>query len=124
MEMVLIMELKFFFENLAAAFVVSYTKTPDVIKRIGVKIDEDAMEITIRREKQGLRRCINATVIEIHPDANKKHHMLCQEIWVGYDAEGCHWSDAMRGRLIDCTGRTTDQAIDHIVAGIKEMIKD
>lgn len=29
------MELKIFFENLAAAFVVSYTKTPDVIKRMG-----------------------------------------------------------------------------------------
>lgn len=118
------MELKNFFAHVAAAFVVSYTKTPDVIKRIGVKIDEDMMEITIRREKQGLRRCINATVIEIHPDANKKRHMLCQEIWVGYDAEGYHWSDAMRGRLVDCTGRTIDQAIDHIVAEIKEMIKD
>ena len=118
------MELKNFFEHLAAAFVVSYTKTPDVIKRIGAKIDEDATEITIRREKQGLRDCINATVIKIHPDANKKHHMLCQEIWVGYDAEGYHWSDAMRGRLVDFTGLTTNQALDHIVAEIKEMIKD
>ena len=102
------MELKIFFENLAAAFVVSYTKTPDVIKRMG----------------SSLCHCINAAVIEIRPDANKKHHMLCQEIWVGYDAEGYHWSDAMRGRLVDCTGLTIDQAIDHIVAEIKEMIKD
>ena len=118
------MELKIFFENLAAAFVVSYTKTPDVIKRMGSRIDDNEMDITIRREKQGLCHCINATVIEIRPDANKKHHMLCQEIWVGYDAEGYHWSDAMRGRLVDCTGLTIDQAIDHIVAEIKEMIKD
>lgn len=29
------MELKIFFENLAAAFVVSYTKTSEVIKRMG-----------------------------------------------------------------------------------------
>jgi hypothetical protein len=118
------MELKIFFENLAAAFVVSYTKTPDVIKRMGSRIDDNEMDITIRREKQGLRQCINATVIEIRPDANKKHHMLCQEIWVGYDAEGDHWSDAMRGRLVDCTGMTIDQAIDRIVAVIKEMIKE
>lgn len=118
------MELKIFFENLATAFVVSYTKTPEVIKRMGSRIDDVEMAITIRREKQGLRQCINATVIEIRPDANKKHHMLLQEIWVGYDAEGYHWSDAMRGRLVDCTGMTIDQAIDHIVAEIKEMIKD
>lgn len=118
------MELKNFFEHLAAAFVVSYTKTPDVIKRMGSRIDDDEMAITIRREKQGLRDCINATVIEIHPDANKKHHMLCQETWVGYDAEGYHWSDTMRGRLVDCTGLTIDQAIDRIVAEAKEMFKD
>ena len=118
------MELKNFFENLAAAFVVSYTKTPDVIKRMGARIDDDKMEITIRREKQGLRRCVNATVIEIRPDANKKHRMILQEIWVGYDSEGYHWSDAMHGRLVDCTGMTKDQAIDLIVAKAKEMIED
>lgn len=118
------MELKNFFEHLAAAFVTSYTKTPEVIKRIGAKIDEDVMEITFSREKQGLRQCINATLIEIRPDANKKHHMHCQEIWLGYDAEGCRWSDVMRGRLVDCTDLTIDQAVDHIVAVIKEMIKD
>lgn len=118
------MELKNFFVNLATAFVVSYTKTPDVIKRMGSRIDDDEMTITIRREKQGLRQCINATVIEIRPDANKKHHMLCQEIWVGYDAECHHWSDAMRSRLVDCTGLTIDQAIDLIVAEAKEMIED
>jgi len=118
------MELKIFFENLAAAFVVSYTKTPDVIKRMGSRIDDNEMDITIRREKQGLRQCINATVIEIRPDANKKHHIHLKEIWVGYDAEGYHWSDAMRARLVDCTGLTINQAIDHIVAEIKEMIKD
>lgn len=118
------MELKNFFEKLTAAFVVSYTKTPDVIKRMGARINDDKIAITIRREKQGLVNCINATVIEIRPDANKKHHMLCQEIWVGYDDEGSHWSDAMQGRLVDCTGLTIDQAIDHIVAKIKEMIKE
>ena len=90
----------------------------------GGAITEEEARTLIRREKQGLRDCINATVIVIRPDANKKHHMLCQEIWVGYDAEGCHWSDAMRGRLVDCTGLTTNQALDHIVAEIKEMIKD
>ena len=118
------MELKNLFVNLAAAFVVSYTKTPDVIKRMGARIDDDEMAITIRREKQGLRDCINATVIEIRPDANKNHHMHLQEIWVGYDAEGHHWSDAMQGRLVDCTGMTKDQVIDMIVAEAKEMIED
>ena len=118
------MELKNFFVNLAAAFVVSYTKTPDVIKRMGSRIDDDEMAITIRREKQGLRDCIKATVIEIRPDANKKHHIHRQEIWVGYDAEGHHWSDAMQGRLVDCAGLTIDQAIDLIVAEAKEMIED
>ena len=118
------MKLKNFFVNLATAFVVSHTKTPDVIERMGVRIDDDEMAITIRREKQGLRRCINAIVIEIRPDANKNHHMHLQEIWVGYDAEGHHWSDAMRGRLVDCAGLTIDQAIDHIVAEANEMIED
>lgn len=118
------MELKIFYENLATAFVVSYTKTPEIIKRMGANITNEELDITIRREKQGLRQCVNATVIEIRPDANKKHHMLLQEIWVGYDSEGYRWSDAMRGRLVDCTGMTTDQAIDHIVAEAKKMIKD
>lgn len=118
------MELKNFFENLAAAFATSYTKTPEVIKRMYSKIDDDKMKIMIHREKQGLRDCINATVIEIHPDANKKHRMVLQEIWVGYDSEGYHWSDAMHGHLVDCTGLTKDQAIDLIVAEAKEMIED
>lgn len=118
------MELKIFYENLAAAFVVSYTKTPEIIKRMGANITNEELDITIRREKQGLCHCINATVIEIRPDDNKNHHMHLQEIWVGYDSEGYRWSDAMRGRLVDCTGMTIDQAIDHIVAEIKEMIND
>ena len=118
------MELKIFYENLAAAFVVSYTKTPEIIKRMGANITNEELDITIRREKQGLRDCINATVIEIRPDANKKHHMHLMEIWVGYDSEGYRWSDAMRGRLVDCTDLTIDQAIDRIVAEIKEMIND
>lgn len=118
------MELKNFFENLATAFTTSYTKSPEVIKRMDSKIDDDEMKIIIRREKQGLRDCINATVIEIRPDANKNHHMHLQEIWVGYDSEGYQWSDAMQGRLVDCTGMTKDQAIDMIVAEAKEMIED
>ena len=118
------MELKNFFVNLATAFATSYAKTPEVIKRMYSKIDDDKMRIMIRREKQGLRDCINATVIEIHPDANKNHHMHLQEIWVGYDAEGHHWSDATQGCLVDCAGLTKDQAIDMIVAEAKEMIED
>lgn len=118
------MELKQFYENLATAFVVSFTKTPEVIKRMGVNIDDDLLQISIRNEKQGLVHCINGTVLEIKPDANKKHHMLCQEILVGYDSEGCRWSDCMRGRLVDCTGLNTDQAIDLIVEKLKEISKD
>ena len=116
--------LKIFNENLATAFVLSYTKTPDVIKRMSCNIDDDRLMIKINREKQGLVHCINASLIEIKPEPGKKHHMHCTEVWVGYDSEGYHWSDAMGGRLVDCTGMTVDQAIDHIVTEVKEMIKN
>lgn len=116
------MELKTFFENLTTAFTSSYSKTPEIINRIDSHIDDDTLSIIIHREKAGLIRCVNATVLEIRPDANKKRHMLCQEIWVGYDSEGYHWSDAIRGRLVDCTGLTINQAIDKIVTEVKEMI--
>ena len=118
------MELKQFYEKLAAAFVVSFTKSPKVIERMGVNIDDDLLQITIRKEKQGLIHCINGTVLEIRPDVNKKHHVLCQEILVGYDSEGYHWSDCMRGRLVDCTALNIDQAINLIVNKLKEIFKD
>ena len=118
------MELKQFYENLATAFVVSYLKTPKVIKRMSCQIDGTEMAITIRKEKQGLRQCVNATIFEIRPDANKPHHMEINEIWVGYDGEGYRWSDHMGGRDVDCTGLTIDQAIDLIVNDLKEISKD
>lgn len=93
-----------------------------MIKRISGEVFADALQISVRREKQGLRQCINATLFSLHPVKHKPHFMELEEVWVGYDAEGYHWSDHMGGQLIDCTGLTITGAINKIVEKINERL--
>ena len=112
------MTLEIFYENLACAIAVA---NKDILKRLASAQRNGELQIQVRNEKQGFVHCINARVFTLKP-GKKPHHMEIDEVWVGYDAEGYHWSDAMGGRTVDCTGKTIDQAIDDIVAEMKEMI--
>ena len=112
------MTLEIFYENLATAIAVA---NMDIIKRLASAQRNGELQIQVRNEKQGFVHCINARVFTLKP-SKKPHQMEIDEVWVGYDAEGYHWSDAMGGRIVDCTGKTIDEAIDHIAAEMKEMI--
>lgn len=94
----------------------------NMIKRICGQVDEDTLQISVRREKQGLIHCINSTLFTLHPVKNKPHFMQLEEVWVGYDSEGYHWSDHMGGQYIDCTGLTITGAINKIVEKINEHL--
>ena len=112
------MTLEIFYENLATAIAVA---NKDILKRLASAQRDGELQIQVRNEKQGFVHCINARVFTLKP-SKKPHQMEIDEVWVGYDAEGYHWSDAMGGRIVDCTGKTIDEAIDHIAAEMKEMI--
>ena len=93
-----------------------------MIKRIAGEVFADALQISVRREKQGLINCGNATLFTLHPVKHKPHFMELEEVWVGYDGEGSRWSDHMGGQLIDCTGLTITGAINKIVEKINERL--
>jgi len=112
------MTLTAFYENLACAFAVA---NKNILKRLSTAKRDGELQIQIRSEKQGFVNCINARVFTLKP-GKKPHHMEIDEVWVGYDAEGYHWSDAMGGRTVDCTGMNFDKAIDTIVAKINERL--
>lgn len=107
-----------FHENLLNAFETSNKK---ILNRIYGRVNGDTLEVVIRREHEGLSNCINATILTIHP-TDEKHHLELEEVVVGYDAEGSHWSDHFGGRIIDCTGMTVRGAIDTIVAEMNEHL--
>ena len=65
-------------------------------------------------KKQGTSGCINSKQFCIHPDKDEKHHMMIEEIWVGFDHEGYPWSDHMGGISVDCTGMNVKTAISVI----------
>lgn len=113
------MDITVFFENLATAWAVS---NKEILKRLRSHIDGDTLYLQIRAEKQGLRQCINATQYEVKP-TGEKHKMRIDEIFVGYDAEGYHWSDHMFGQIVDCNGLGIDRAIDLIVENVNKMMK-
>ena len=112
------MTLTAFYENLACAFAVA---NKNILKRLSTAKRDGELQIQIRSEKQGFVNCINARVFTLKP-GKQKHHMEIDEVWVGYDAEGYHWSDAMGGHIVDCTGMNFDKAIDTIVAKINERL--
>ena len=94
----------------------------NMIKRLCGNINGDTLQISVRREKQGLINCINSTLFTLHPVKHKPHYMELEEVWVGYDSEGSRWSDHMGGQWIDCTGLTITGAINKIVEKINERL--
>ena len=57
---------------------------------------------------------VTGRFLEIFPAKDVAHHLDIDEIWVGYDGEGCDWSDNMGGVRIDCTGLTVTAAVQKI----------
>lgn len=113
------MDITVFYENLACAWAVS---NKNILKRLTSHIDGNTLHLKVAAEKQGLRQCINATCFEVKP-YREKHKMEIDEIFVGYDAEGYHWSDHMGGQIVDCNGMGIDRAIDLIVEKLNERMK-
>lgn len=106
-----------FYEKLIIAF---GTANKRILDRIHCEIREKELVVTIRSEKQGLYNCINASIISVRP--SKTHQMMIEEIMVGYDSEGSHWSDHMGGTIVDCSGLNVQGAIEKIVDGMNEHI--
>ena len=79
----------------------------------------DRLVLTFFKPEQGKRQCVTSIQLIIQPDHFKKHAMLVEEIWVGFDAEGCGWSDHMGGRSIDCNGLNRIDAMTKLVNTIK-----
>ena len=57
---------------------------------------------------------ITGHCLEIKPANGLKHVIDIDEIWIGYDCDGCPWSDNMGGVRIDCTGLTITTAVQKI----------
>jgi hypothetical protein len=91
-----------------------------ILDRLHGEIRDNELVVTIRREKQGLCNCINASIITVHPV--KTHQMMIEEVMVGYDSEGSSWSDHMGGTIVDCSGLNVQGAIEKIVAGMNEFV--
>mgnify|MGYP006896760257 CR=1 FL=1 len=115
-----------FHENLLTAFAVAFVKANkhvigSVVSPAEGHVKGDTLEISVKAPKQGTRHCINSYCYTVKP-FSKPHHMMIDEVWVGYDSDGCPWSDAMGGQIVDCTGKTVDQAIDLIVETIMKKL--
>lgn len=106
-----------FHENLLIAF---GKANKNILDRIHSEIRGNELVVTIRSEKQGLCNCINATILTVHP--GKTHQMEVEEVMVGYDSDGCRWSDHMGGRIVDCSGLNVEGAIEKIVAEMNTRI--
>jgi len=113
------MDITVFYENLACAWAVS---NKEILKRLTSHIEGNTLHLKFAAEKQGLRHCINATLFEVKPCA-EKHKIEIDEIFVGYDSEGYHWSDHMGGQIVDCNGLKIDSAIDLIVETLNKKMK-
>lgn len=108
-----------FYEKLSTAFT---TSNKNIIKRISCQEYDKELVIEIKKEKQGLIKCINSKLLRIKPF--EKHKMIIEEVLVGYDEEGSSWSDHMGGHIIDCTGKNVDEAINLILTKMNELVKD
>lgn len=115
-----------FHENLLTAFAVAFIDAnkkiiDNVVGRVAGNVNGDTLEISVKAPKQGTRHCINSYLYSVKP-SGKPHHMEIEEVWVGFDSDGCPWSDAMGGQIVDCTGKTVDAAIDLIVKTIMKKL--
>lgn len=106
-----------FYEKLVIAF---GTANKKILNRIHCEISDSELVVTIRCEKQGKCKCINESIISVHPA--KTHQMMVEEIMVGFDSEGYPWSDHMGGTIVDCSGLNVQGAIEKIVDGMNEHI--
>lgn len=106
-----------FHKNLLIAFGLA---NKIILDRIHGEIRGDELVVTIRSEKPGLCNCINASIISVRP--GKTHQMMIEEVMVGYDSDGSHWSDYMGGTIVDCSGMNVQGAIEKIVAVMNEHI--
>jgi len=107
-----------YFEQLATAFAVEYVLRTHMHNLVIGKDYTGCLYLTFRSPKQGVCACVNAKQLYIHPSKEKAHHLLVEEVWVGFDGEGSPWSDHMGGREVDCTGMTFQSSITHMVKEI------
>lgn len=106
-----------FYEKLIIAFGIANKK---ILDRIHCEIRDSELVVIIKSEKQGSYNCINASVISVRPA--KIHQMMVEEIMVGFDSDGYHWSDHMGDTIVDCSGLNVQCAIEKIVDGMNEHI--
>lgn len=106
-----------FYEKLIISFGIANKK---ILDRIHCEIRDSELVVIIKSEKQGSYNCINASVISVRPA--KIHQMMVEEIMVGFDSDGYHWSDHMGGTIVDCSGLNVQCAIEKIVDGMNEHI--
>ena len=106
-----------FHENLLNAFFIA---NKNILNRISGDVRDNELVVTIRKEKQGLCNCINASIITVRPV--KTHQMMIEEVMVGYDSEGYRWSDHKGSTIVDCSGLNVQGAIEKIVDGMNEHI--
>ena len=108
-----------YFEQLNTAFAVEYFKRTHIyeIERMFHK-DKGVLAIAFKSENPGKYNCVTKKLLTIHLDTSKPHHLLVEEVWIGFDGEGSPWSDHMGGKDIDCTGMTFQSSIDHVVKEI------
>lgn len=118
-------KLENFLEQLATAIAVKYFSTKHNTSFIkNQNAPKNSLVLHFRPKAQGLRGCVNCKQLTIKPNKGQPHHMLVEEVWLGYDGEGSHWSDHMGGVNLDCTGMTVQEAIDYIIGKIWEDFKD
>ena len=82
-----------------------------------IQDNTNTLKVQFRAKKEGLVNCINCVELCIHP-SGEQHKMQVDEIWLGYDGDGCRWSDFMGGRVVDCNGMNAKNAIENIVKTI------
>lgn len=120
------MELKQFFDELRAAVVIDYVKTPRQKSKdaLGTSATYSEAVFSFKKKDQKDFNCVNERCVIVRPSKESAHAMLAEEIWFGYDSDGDSWSDHMGGCSIDCTGMKCQEAIDHIVKQLKVNFKE
>lgn len=108
-----------YFEQLSTAFAVEYLKRTHIYKIERVNPEaKGVLAIAFKSENPGKCNCITKKLLTIYPNTVKPHHLLVDEVWIGFDGEGSPWSDHMGGVDLDCTGMTFQSSIDHVVKEI------
>ena len=108
-----------YLEQLATVFCLEFFKQKHMYNLSkGKSCDHNALILKFDSQTPGVCNCVNTKCLAIHPTNDKPHHLLVDEVWVGFDGEGSPWSDHMGGKDIDCTGMTFQSSIDHVVKEI------